>query len=444
MHPASRPLQGPSVCRWFAPTACTEAVLLSLCITAGAVLVSLSILMSYSSEDTIGGLWHAVEDAIGGLWHAVVSVWAIASSRCNLAVENIGGSDTTRQEFVSSRKLSKAISTRLISFNFGMVQSMLAPGPWTKKHRMTFLELMKTFTDNYEADLIFGCEAGGARKGLADLTLVDPSWLNLALACVQNYITVMKANGVASELLRQLEMPTQVDSALPAQPVLSKAVEVMLNHFRRPQHVSLPNLKMIWVQNYIAALNVKRRETSSRILELRVVQLASRRALEPQLVLTAVQVQQEGLKADRLVVGNLHIRKLGTSQGPSRLAARLDIVRAAMRELQAYGIQMTEKMPESEKHDPALVLLGDCGLEKLRAQEAAIMFDEARGEKTAHASWQVHATNAGLTGDVCFVKGCLVKTFEVAVGHSYPYPSRKDLHDALGLVLELSSSAQNE
>ena len=46
----------------------------------------------------------------------------------------------------------------VISFNFGMPQTMLDVAPWNHTHRFKFLELLRIFGGDYNADMIFGCE----------------------------------------------------------------------------------------------------------------------------------------------------------------------------------------------------------------------------------------------------------------------------------------------
>ena len=52
--------------------------------------------------------------------------------------------------------------------------------------------------------------------------------------------------------------------------------------------------------------------------------------------------------------------------------------------------------------------------------------------------WHVHGTECGAGGDLCLVKGCAAKSFEIVVGHnSNNYGMRRDDHDAVGVVLSL-------
>ena len=55
----------------------------------------------------------------------------------------------------------KCIMMHLISFNFGIHQDMLQAGPWGRKHAQKFEFLMDTFSEDYNADVVLGCEAGG-------------------------------------------------------------------------------------------------------------------------------------------------------------------------------------------------------------------------------------------------------------------------------------------
>ena len=52
------------------------------------------------------------------------------------------------------------------SFNFGVVQTMLLPDPWAKKHRDNFKRVCAKMVEEADADILFGCEVGGPRQGL--------------------------------------------------------------------------------------------------------------------------------------------------------------------------------------------------------------------------------------------------------------------------------------
>ena len=74
-----------------------------------------------------------------------------SGSSTDVASEHIGGGGA----------LSECVMTRLITFNFGIMQSMLQRGPWTNKYEKKFVHLMDLFTEEYGDDMGFGSEVGG-------------------------------------------------------------------------------------------------------------------------------------------------------------------------------------------------------------------------------------------------------------------------------------------
>ena len=113
------------------------------------------------------------------------------------------------------------------------------------------------------------------------------------------------------------------------------------------------------------------------------------------------------------------------------------MVREATDKMENITQMLTFHMPASERHEPVQVLVGDCGLPKHIAELAVahlLPMDPTRASDV----WQVLTTAHGLTGDLCFVKGCAVDELEIAVGHSYAERGmRRDCHDAVGVVLRL-------
>ena len=57
------------------------------------------------------------------------------------------------------------MSMTVISFNFGMPQTMLDDAPWSLTHRDKFFELLNIFGGDYDADMVFGCEIGSHKAG---------------------------------------------------------------------------------------------------------------------------------------------------------------------------------------------------------------------------------------------------------------------------------------
>ena len=136
------------------------------------------------------------------------------------------------------------IMMQLISFNFGIHQDMLKAGPWRRRHSQKFGELMDTFSEDYNADVVLGCEVGGHKEGMSEEHAKSLKTTNLNVTCRQNYITALNQSGITTQLLR----------------------------------------------------------------EPLVTALAGTTALDTQLVLTAVQAIQGTKKAAITIIGNMHIR----------------------------------------------------------------------------------------------------------------------------------------
>ena len=273
----------------------------------------------------------------------------------------------------------------LISFNFGIHQDMLQAEPWRRKHSQKFEFLMDTFSEDYNADVVLGCEVGGHKQGMA------------------------------VELQTSLKLP---------------------KHF------------FSFKQNYMTALSQTCADSPHSITELSMIEplvteLAGSNALETQLVITAVQAFRGEKRAAITIIGNMHIRTPQSSKPPS-ITTRQRLVKEALDKLEKYGELVQEKtvqetVPASERPGPVLLLVGDCNLSETFARQAVAPLQPKRvnGEK-ASGIWQVKPTRNGLSGDLCFVRGCVASTFEVQVGKSFNERGmRNDSHDALGLILRL-------
>ena len=170
------------------------------------------------------------------------------------------GSDDTAGITAASKRIAElgeddanCIMVTLITFNFGIMQDMLNPGPWNRKHEQKFVQVMETFSEKYCADLVLGCEVGGHMQGMGE------------------------------ELRRNLP---------------------------------LPNIKTTLMQNYMTALNQKG-VTTQLLRAPHVTQLAGTQALETQLVLTAVQASQGTRRAGITVIGNMYIRSPSAQHSPT-------------------------------------------------------------------------------------------------------------------------------
>ena len=105
--------------------------------------------------------------------------------------------------------------------------------------------------------------------------------------------------------------------------------------------------------------------------------------------------------------------------------------------MQIFAGSLKAGMPAPERHDPVLLLAGDCNLPSYLAEQGVAHL-QPQDVANADEVWQVKTTTNDCLGDACFVKGCSVAVFEVEVGISYPEQGmRPDGHDALGIVLKL-------
>ena len=81
---------------------------------------------------------------------------------------SMAGRSTDRacEPIVGERSVEeKCMTMTVISFNFGMQQSMLDSATWNRTHRVKFLKLLEIFGDDFDADMVFGCEIGDHRAG---------------------------------------------------------------------------------------------------------------------------------------------------------------------------------------------------------------------------------------------------------------------------------------
>ena len=197
---------------------------------------------------------------------------------------------------------------------------------------------------------------------------------------------------------------------------------------------TLQTQKAMTLQNYLVALP----ET---YLPMKVVhgpyvtELSGSVVCDPQLVLTAVQARHFAIKAAVMVVGILHIRTPCGRASPS-ISTRQEFVKEAVGTIKNFADLLKVMMPASERYEPVLALVGDCNLTRNLAYRAIAQL-QPRDLRNTGEVWQVKTTRRGRSGDVCFVKGCPVVVFQVAVGTSCAERGmRNDCHDALGIVLE--------
>ena len=175
-----------------------------------------------------------------------------------------------------------------------------------------------------------------------------------------------------------------------------------------------------------------------------LTELAGTTALDTQLVMTAVQAFQDTKKAALTIIGNMHIRTPQGTKTPT-IATRQRLVREALTKLVQYAAGVEETVPASERPGAVILLVGDCNLNEDKARQAvATLQPESVTAENASAIWQVKPTRNGLSGDLCFVRGCVASIFDVDVGASYiERGMRNDQHDALGLILRLPLSSDD-
>ena len=115
-------------------------------------------------------------------------------------------------------------------------------------------------------------------------------------------------------------------------------------------------------QNYIAAMSPTSQVLGwHRVLE--VIELEASATTDSQLVLTAMQAKQDDgtTNASAIVVGNLHIRTPSISKPPT-LTTRQRLVLETIGCIEKLSGNMRDDMPATERHEPVLILCGDCNL----------------------------------------------------------------------------------
>ena len=120
--------------------------------------------------------------------------------------EPIVGEDNAGEEYMA---------TTVISFNFGIVQQMLGVSPWRLMHRINFLELLRLFRDDHEADMIFGCEIGSHREGPGEYhrQSVSQDLDNMTTVFCQNYMSAVRENAGVKTVKQPFATSVGVDGA---------------------------------------------------------------------------------------------------------------------------------------------------------------------------------------------------------------------------------------
>ena len=113
---------------------------------------------------------------------------------------------------------------------------MFQPAPWSKKHSQKFVQLMDTFSEEYSADVVLGCEVGGHLQGMDEGLLKNLELPNLTITRTQNYMTALNQKQLTIQYLWE-PIVTQLagTNALETQLVLTAVHETPMRHRYRYQ-----------------------------------------------------------------------------------------------------------------------------------------------------------------------------------------------------------------
>ena len=138
----------------------------------------------------------------------------------------------------------------------------------------------------------------------------------------------------------------------------------------------------------------------------------------------------------RIVQGNLYIRT--TNRTLVTILTRQRLVRDAIEWLESDAHKQFGRT-DSATQPVVLVLLGDCQLTLTLAEQGIQQCQpDDMTEEDYRAPWHVHATHAGLGGDLVFVKGAHAQSFDLPFGRSWPdRGTRNDEHDAIYVELKV-------
>ena len=119
-----------------------------------------------------------------------------------------------------------------------------------------------------------------------------------------------------------------------------------------------PKISCSFTQNYMIALH-QEGVTKKLLRPPQVTELAGSTALEPQLVLTAVQAIKGDQKAAITVIGNMYIRTPSGGRSPT-ITMRQRLVKEALGKLEDHGKMLLQSVPASER--PEVVHLNQRGI----------------------------------------------------------------------------------
>ena len=123
--------------------------------------------------------------------------------------------DGASEPIAGSGALKLEAMVRVVRFNFGVHQGMLQSGAWKRSHEKKFATLMDVFTEDYGADIAFGCEVGGHKQGFSYANVVDAASLSQTKNAysIQNYIRVLNTKALGWQLLREPQVTCRLKQA---------------------------------------------------------------------------------------------------------------------------------------------------------------------------------------------------------------------------------------
>jgi hypothetical protein len=253
------------------------------------------------------------------------------------------------------------------------------------KHLQNFKRVLAKACDLGGFHMLFLCEVGGHKKGLAAAGVNPQDLLNGVLA--QN------AYMAAAE---QAYMSVWQTSDAPELP-----------------HVQTGGLCLTQVSN--AQVHALQSDIT-----------------DPQLIVRTFKVTATKHRGHfaYLVVGQLHIRTPEHKKSPTT-TTRKRIARYALQVMEAQRGRLTSGAAQPAS-SVTLVLTGDVNMPK------GVCDSVVQAATDPLVDWHVQAANAGLSGDVAFVTGTHSTVIDISIGHSYEDNGlRGESHDFFGLSLSI-------
>ena len=296
---------------------------------------------------------------------------------------------------VEDREINRCLSFSFTSFNFGVQQSMLDAERKRQQHAKKLRQLLHGFGE-VPSNFIFGCELGGTRQGvtassfdmqnIVQAALPGADWISSGA-----YFSVFNVDGRKDIILMQDGTWT---------PPSGRDIDMYFNVFQ----LNNPSASQPGASNNPSASQPGASSDAG-----------------------VVPGSQVGL-----VVGNLHIQITSHEAAPS-VATRRRTVKMCLNYLaELHCSEWPKDFPV------ARLLVGDVNMTGVEAEAA--MQDTKTPKYCAAAqrtkefeTWQIHTTEAGLSGDLFASMGCIVQKTDVPVGKSFAERGmRNDQHDAVG------------